>query len=253
MNINRFIYTTGGNDVKLLGRDRFLPFMFLFGLMLAGALRYILPWIDGNLAAGGIMPGSLTEMRFSDFYPLAVAHMVIYSGASLVGAIYGFMLLDERDNHTITSMMITPISLNCFVMYRIGSCILLSFFMIMAMVYITGIALLPVWQMLMIAAAASLAAPILAIFYATVAENKVQGFAYAKFGGIAAWTILIGWFIADPWQWLFGVFSPFLISKAYWMALGGDSLWWLALGLGIVLQSALIGWQVQCFKRVIQR
>ena len=253
MNISWFIYTTGGNDVKLLGRDRFLLLMFLFGLVLAGALRYILPWIDGSLASGGIMPGSLTEMRFSDFYPLAVAHMVIYSGASLVGAIYGFMLLDERDDHTIISMMITPISLNRFVLYRIGSCALLAAVMIIAMVYLAGFKLLPVWQILLIAVAASLAAPILALFYATVAENKVQGFAYAKFGGIAAWTILIGWFIADPWQWLFGIFPPFLISKAYWMALTGDSLWWLALVLGIILQSVLIGWQIRWFTKVVRQ
>jgi fluoroquinolone transport system permease protein len=50
---------------------------------------------------------------------------------------------------------------------------------------------------------------------------------------------------------LIGIFPPWWISKAYWMALEGRSGWWVALILGIVLQIVLINWLIQRFNRVI--
>jgi len=52
--------------------------------------------------------------------------------------------------------------------------------------------------------------------------------------------ILLAWFVSEPFQWLFGLFPPFLISKAYWMAFEGNNFWWIALIIGIILQLGLI-------------
>lgn len=253
MNISKYIYIAGANDARLFSRDHFLIFMFLFAIIIAVAMRYLLPWLDGYMAAARIMPGEYTEMNFSDIFPMIVPYMTVYTGATIVGAIYGFMLLDERDDHSIISILVTPIPLNRFVWYRVGSMILLAFVMIVVMLFIVNTALLSTWKTFLLSAGGALTAPIAALFYATAAENKVQGFAYGKFAGIAGWTIIIGWFIADPLQWLFGIFPPFLISKAYWMALSEKSLWWLALALGVVLQAALIRWLIQRFNRVAAR
>ena len=57
----------------------------------------------------------------------------------------------------------------------------------------------------------------------------------------------LGWFVAEPWQWLFGLLPPFWISEIYWMALEGNGLWWVALVAGIVLQVGLIVLLVQRF------
>ena len=40
----------------------------------------------------------------------------------------------------------------------------------------------------------------------------------------------------ENWQWILGVFLPFLVHKAYWLALEGDDLWWVALALGTAAQ-----------------
>lgn len=253
MNISRYIYAAGGNDAKLFRRDHFLIFMFVFAIIIGIALRYVLPWLDSYLLEAGVMPGNVTSLRFSDVYPMIIPYMTVYTGATIVGAIYGFMLLDERDDHSIISMMVTPVSINRFVSYRISSAALLAFLVIIIMLYSVNIALLPIWQMMLMAAGGSLTAPIAALFYATVAENKVQGFAYGKFASVAGSAIIIGWFIGDPLQWLFGLFPPFLISKAYWMALAGQNLWWLALVLGIILQLAVIRVLTKHFNRVVRR
>jgi fluoroquinolone transport system permease protein len=121
------------------------------------------------------------------------------------------------------------------------------------MAFLIDQAVIPLGQLLLIAAGAALTAPIGSLFYVILAENKVQGFALAKFVGIVGWLILLGWFVPEPWQWLFGLFPPFLISKAYWMAFEGRAWWWVALLAGVVLQAGVIAVLVQRFHRVVYR
>jgi fluoroquinolone transport system permease protein len=184
---------------------------------------------------------------------MIVAYMAMYTGALLVGTVFGFVLLDEKDDNTIKALLVTPIPLRQYVIYRVGLPAILAFFIIMGTVLVVDQALLPLGQMLLIGAGGSLAAPIISLFFATFAENKVQGFAYSKFGGISGWAFLIGWFIPEPWQWLIGLFPPFWVGKAYWMALEGRGLWWVALIIGVVLQIGLILWLLQRFSKVAYR
>ncbi|MCA9931775.1 MAG: hypothetical protein KC419_25000 [Anaerolineales bacterium] len=250
MLMTQLIAKLGRSDAKLIGRDRFLIFMFGFIVYIAVVLRYLLPWANGYLADNQIMPGETIPIALADIYPMLVAYMAIWTGALLVGTIFGFMLLDERDNNTLRAMLVTPVPLQRYVTYRVGSPVILAFVIVLAMVYVIGVDLLPLWQLMLISAGGSLAAPIASLFFATLAENKVQGFAYAKFAGIAGWVFMIGWFVPEPWQWLFGIFPPFWIGKAYWLALEGRGIWLLALVVGIILQLALIRWFVQRFTAV---
>ncbi len=247
MLMTELITRLGRSDVKIIGRDRFLIFMFVFAAYIAVALRFLLPWANDYLAANGIMPGETIPIAFADTYPMFVAYLAIWTGALLVGFIFGFVLLDERDNNTLRAMLVTPVPLDRYVMYRVGGPAILAFVIVLAMVYGINLELLPFWQMALIAAGGALSAPLVSLFFATVAANKVQGFAYGKFAGIAGWVFLIGWFIPEPWQWLFGIFPPFWIGKAYWLALDGNGFWWAALIIGVVLQIVVIRWLIKRF------
>lgn len=250
MQITQLIRKLGPNDVKLIGRDSFLIFMLLFAVIIAVVLHYLLPWVNVTLAENGIMPGENIAIGLSDVYPMLVTFFALYTGALLVGTVFGFLLLDEKDDKTLQAMLVTPVPLRQYVLYRVGLPAVLAFVIIIGMLLFINLALLPLWQLLLIAAGASLTAPIFSLFFAVFAQDKVQGFAYSKFGGISGWSILIGWFVPEPWQWLIGLFPPFWISKAYWLALEGRGLWWVALIIGIVLQIGLINWLVQRFNKV---
>lgn len=240
----------GRNDAKLIGRDSFLIYMFAFAAIIAAVLRYGLPWMDSYLADSGVMPSETIPINLADVYPMLVAFMALYTGALLTGTVFGFVLLDERDQNTLKAMLVTPVPLDHYVLYRVTVPAILAFVIILGMALFINQALLPLWQMILISAGGALMAPIASLFFATLAENKVQGFAYSKFGGISGWFIMIGWFVPEPWQWLCGVFPPFWISKAYWMALEDNGFWWVALTIGIVLQVGLIGWLMQRFNKV---
>jgi len=253
MQMTQLAPTLGRNDVKLIGRDRFLIFMFAFAVIIAVVLRFSLPPLDRYLAETGVLPNATIALRLADFYPMLVAFFALFEGALLVGSVFGFMLLDEKDDHTITAMLVTPVSLEQYLLYRVGLPVVLAFFIVLSMVLFIGQALLPLGHLVLLAAGAALTAPIVALFFATFAENKVQGFALSKFGGIAGWFILGGWFVPEPWQWLFGLFPPFWVSKAYWMALEGRALWWVVLLVGVVLQAGLMFLLMRRFDQVAHR
>lgn len=129
----------------------------------------------------------------------------------------------------------------------------IAFFLVIGAVLITNIAVPPLWQLALLAAGASLAAPITALYFATFAENKVQGLALAKFASAAGSLIPLAWFTPEPFQFLLGLFPPYWVSKAYWLALAGNPLWPAALALGVVLQAALIAALTRRFSKVIYR
>ena len=250
MQLTQLVQKLGRNDARVIGRDRFLLFMFLFVFYIAAVLRFGLPWANTYLAEQGVLPSETVAMSLADLYPMIMAWLVIFTGALLAGTIFGFVLLDEKDDNTIKAILVTPVPLPRYVMYRVAGPALLGFMIILIEMALIKQALVPLGPLLLIAAGGSLVAPIAALFYATFAENKVQGFAVSKFAGLAGWTIILGWFLPEPWQWLCGLFPPFLISKAYWMAFDGDSLWGVALGAGIVLQAGLVWLLVRRFNKV---
>ena len=115
---------------------------------------------------------------------------------------------------------------------------------------ITGVAVAPVGPLIAIAAGASLVAPITSLYFATLAANKVQGLALTKFIGAAGFLIPVAWFTPEPLQYLFGLFPPYWISKAYWLALDGNPLWFVAFVIGVALQALVVVALARRFDRV---
>ena len=250
MQMTQLVRELGRNDVKLIGRDRFLLFMFMFAFIIAGVMRFGLPWLNDYLLERNILNDTTFISSLTEIYPMLVAYMAIYTGPLLVGTIFGFMLLDEKDDNTIKAMLVTPVPLQQYLTYRVTAPIVLTYILVIGEVLFINQALIPLWQLLLIATGSALTAPIIALFFATFAENKVQGFALSKFGGVSGWTIMLGWFVAPPLQLLIGIFPPFWISKAYWMILEGNDLWWAALIIGIVLQIGLIALLMRRFNAI---
>lgn len=243
----------GRLDLKLVGRDRFLIMMFGFVIYIAVMLRFGLPWLNDYLQSHGVLPNDHAPFPLSDVYPMLVTFFAVFNGSMITGTIAGFMLIDEKDGRTLKAQLVTPLPFNQYALYRCVAPMALGFLIILFMVWAIDLALIPTAHLLLIALGGALTTPLFTFFYGIYGENKVQGIAISKLVGILGWTIPIGWFIADPFPWLFGLFPPFLICKAYWMSLHGDPLWWAALLLGSLLQLALLGWMVKRFNTVAYR
>ncbi len=248
MQFSRAVRQLGRNDVKLIGRDTFLIGMFSYAIMMALVLRFGLPW-----AVDFFAENQLLEQPLQDWYPMFIAFGAIFAGGMLAGMMFGFMLLDEKEDNTLQAMLVTPLPVQHYIAYRIAIPAALAFFVILLDFLIINVALPPVLPMVLIAVGGALTAPITTLFFIVFARNKVQGFALTKFTGIAGLLIIAAWFVPEPVEFLFGLFPPYWVSKAYWLVLEGNPLWVLALVAGVVLQLALIFWLARRFNQVIYR
>ena len=253
MRIKPLIGKIAKKDRKLIGRDGILLVLLSFSLYIALVLRFGLPWANSYLAGSGLLPNEIVGQNLEHFYPIIVVFMTVFTGALLIGGIFAFLLLDEKDDNTLEAMMVTPVPLSHYMQYYVLVSAVLSFFTVVLMLLVVNQVLLPGWQLLLISVGASLTAPIMMLFLLNVAENKIQGMSYSKFFSLAGFTIMASWFIPEPYQFLFGLFPPFWISKAYWLALENNYWWSGTLLLGIILQSVLIYWLIKRFTKVTRQ
>lgn len=228
------------NDLRLIARDSLLVFMFSLVLILGLACRLALPALDESLAQSGIMPSESTPLRFSDTYPLWMAFIGLWQAALLPGTAFAFLLLDEKEDHTLSAMRVTPVPLTSYLSYRCAVPTLFAFVFQIVLVPAIGFAPISALQLVVLAAASSLTAPLVTLFIAHLANDKMQGFAFTKFTGVAGLLILVGWFAGGTWQWVLSVFPHFAIAKGYWMAAAGEAWWWVPALWGGLAQLGLV-------------
>lgn len=237
------------NDARLIVRDRFLLTMTVYILALTAGLRIGLPLLEGVPAVQDIMPLPLQSL-----YPLFVAFIAVFNGALLGGTLSGFVLLDEREDGTMTALLVTPLSSSAYLSYRAATPAIVAFVVLtLQLALLNGLAPLAWWQLIIVAAGGSITASLTALFFAAFAENKIQGFALIKFTGIGGFIVAASWFVAEPLQYLFGLFPPFWLSKAYWMMLEHDARWWAVLLIGLTLHAVFLAGLMRRFKRDLHR
>ncbi|MEO0560966.1 MAG: hypothetical protein AAF125_02560 [Chloroflexota bacterium] len=246
MTLAKTMTNLGRNDAKLITRDSFLLTMTGYLVFIAVVFRYLTPYITTRLLEG--------EAAFDlvPYYPLIIAYIAVFNGAMLGGMIAGFLLLGEREDGTMRAMLVTPIAVPTYLLYRVLLPMAFGFALIFVeMVILLNLAPMPLWQVALIALGGAFMGPIAALFFGSFAENKVQGFALMKIVGVLGFLILGAWFVAPPLEYLFGLFPPYWVSKAYWLALEGNPWWLGSLALGVVTQLGLIRLLMIRFRQVI--
>ena len=231
-------------DLKSIGRDSFLLWMLALPIGVTALLRFGIPALTAWLE---------TQVGFAlePYYPLILGWYFLMVPI-LIGSVLGFMLLDERDNHTLTALLVTPLSLRNYLAYRIGVPLVLVTAVEFAMLPFVNLGPIPWSALVPIAVLAALEAPIFALLVASIAQNKVQGFAVMKALGSVQFAPIVGWFIAPPWQYLAGIVPVYWPAKAVWEASAGrPSL--VFVGIGLILHLALLMALMRRYQTIARR
>lgn len=232
----RAIRAFGANDLRNILRDSMLlTFLFapLFGV---AVLRLAVPIATEylNLRYG---------LDLTAYYPLLLSLLMLGLPMGF-GALVGFMVLDERDDDTLTALLVTPTSITGYAGYRISIAILMSFFYTLGCIYLTNLmpaALLP--HLVPAALLSGLFSPTVALLLVTIASNKVEGLAVSKAFGIFILGPLAAYFIDPNWQLLLGILPTYWPAKAFWVASEGGNYWpyfFLGLAYNLTLVSLLL-------------
>jgi fluoroquinolone transport system permease protein len=223
----------GLNDLKSINRDSLLFGVIIAPWLLVLSLRLVIPPLTEFLA---------TRYQFDlvSYYPLVICFFLFLNIPLLFGVMTGFLMLDERDNDTLTALRVTPASLQGLVKYRLAIAFLFSTVYILITTPLSGLVKIENgFQILIPALLASLFAPVVTLFLAAFARNKLEGFALIKGAGVVLLGPLMSFFMVGAAQYLFGLLPTFWAVHAFVAALNQES-YLVYVVIGLIYNSLLI-------------
>ena len=230
-------------DAISVGRDSLLRGMVLVPLGLAVGARWLLPPAIALLNPR--LPFDLAAL-----YPQLMSYVLLLLPPGICGMVVGFILLDQRDDHTLTALRVTPLPLTGYLVYRLTAPMLLGLGMTLIALPLSGLLPLGPLEVLGLALAAAPVAPLTALFLAAFAANKVQGFALQKALGLFLIAPFLGPLLPPPWQavlWLIPTYWP---AALLWALPSETGLTGGLLLGGLVYQSVLLLGLLRRFTRL---
>jgi len=228
-------------DWRRAGRDPFTVFMLIYVVVLAAVGRWVLPWAMSALSS---------YLDLTPYRVLIVSFLAVQAGPLILGSALGLMLLDERDEGSLLALRVTPISMARYALYRGAVPMLLSMFACAVTVLLTDLPTPSTLSLLSVSALAAVEAPLLALFLATFARNKVEGLALMKGMSVLMFAPVAAWFLDGPWHWLPGVIPTLWPAEAFWRIIDGRPYAWVV-AAGFVVHLPLLWWMARRFQRKV--
>jgi fluoroquinolone transport system permease protein len=236
----------GAIDVRNVARDPLLRWTVIltpaFGLLFRFALPPVAAAVHERFG-----------LRLDVYYPLIMSFLPLVA-AGMIGTVVGFLLLDQRDDQTMMALLVTPLSLQGYLRYRMLGQVLLCVVFSCVTVRLAALTETTPLHLVVTSMVAAPLAPIYALFLGSFAENKVQGFALAKTLGIVLLPCIVSYFATGPWQAAFGLVPHYWPLKVFWLFDAGAVE--AALGhalIGLTWQGAVLVLLTQRFAHIIRR
>jgi len=246
MSILRTLRALGPIDTRNVRRDSLLAWMAAMPFFFIFIFRFGVPWARDSLLAQ-------FSFDIAPFYILLMSYAFVVGMPLLFGVVIGFLLLDERDDGTLIALQVTPMSLNSYLVYRVTLPMILSVVLTMVTFPLAKLVTFPTGYLLLVTLLSAPLAPIFALFLASFAANKVQGFAIMKASGTVQVLPMVAYFIQSNWHLAFGIIPTYWPAKLYWVLDAGEpGAWFYFLG-GVVFQAALLVLLLRRFNTMIHQ
>ena len=246
MKAARVVRALGPIDLKSVQRDSMLRWMIFLPVLLAMAARWVMPiilrWV-GDIFGVDLMP----------YYAPLMGYGLVVLTPFLAAAVVAFLLLDQRDDGTLSALQVTPLSLNGYLIYRLSTPMLVSILATMIVIPLSGIISIGPLSLLLVAVGAAPLAPLLALAIVVIAQNKVQGFAVMKASGIILLPPMIAYFVQGPAHLLLALVPTYWPAMMLWTAVAGDLSFWFFWLVGLSYQILLLAILVRRFNRIMRR
>jgi fluoroquinolone transport system permease protein len=213
MNPLSLFRSAGAVDLRNVLRDDLLAWVAAVPFLMALLYRFGVPPLARLLTRS-------LGFDLVPYYGLLMSFFVLLA-PTMVGMVTGFLLLDERDEGILYALLVTPVSAGSYVGYRIAVPLLLGFAVTVAGYPVAGLAPLPALDLVAVAFVGALTGPVVALFLAAFAENKVAGFALVKVLNTINMLPVFAFFVAAPWQVAAGIVPAYWPMKMTWLAAAG--------------------------------
>jgi fluoroquinolone transport system permease protein len=228
------------HDLKNVRRDLILNMVWLVPLLLAVFLKVTLP--SANRLVYDFFSVELYD------YSLFIMSVVLLMTPVLIGMMSGLMLLEERDDEMLTYYAITPLTKQGFLMYRLFFPMLIGFIVSLIVASIVNLVLID-WKLCLVLWLMMFETPVVALFIASFAKNKVEGLALAKVTTFLITTPLIIYFVDSKWSML-GVILPPYWAVELFTSSTNESFWWQFV-IGVLIHILVIDLLLKRFLQMI--
>lgn len=229
-------------DWKNIRRDPLLIFSMFGILLLASLVRFGLPKLDTLI-------DTHTTFELTQHFPLIVS-LVLLMTPLMIGLLYGFVILDERDEGVLLYYAVTPLTKVGYLFCRLLLPMIITFFLSFIVILIQGVVEWQIITFVPVALLLALQAPLITMLMASLASNKVEGLALAKVINLSMLAPLIDYAITNP------LAKVMMILPMYWPAytfilISHTEDWIHAILIGIVITIAWFVMLNQLFQRKI--
>lgn len=215
-------------DARLVWRDPLLGWVLALPIVLAVALRALIPRAAEILL-------TTAGLDLTPYLPLVMGGYLM-TAPGIVGMVVGFLLLDERDARTLMALRVTPLSMRQYLSYRIALPIVGGMASTLIGYRLAGLVPIPLATLVSLAAVGALSAPLLALVLGTAAPNKVAGFAVVKVLNALNLLAVAAFFIPLPRQYAAGLLPAYWPMRALWTAAeGGEHVVVLIIGAMVAI------------------
>ena len=242
MNIIRVYRSLGPVDARGVLRDSLLQWMLVIPFLPALIVRWGIPALNDWLKL---------EYGFdlTPHYTLIMSFFLLFI-PMLVGVVIGFLLLDERDDRTLTALRVTPLKPADYLLYRITAPWVISVLITLICFPMAGLVRVDFLPLLLCSLMASLEAPLFALILVAFARNKVVGLAMYKGFGIFFLAPLAVFFVDSNWEILAWIFPTYWPVLAFWQQLSADPSWLVSLLIGFTVHGIYLAILLKRFQRI---
>lgn len=230
------------NDLRNITRDPMLLYIPLLPLITALVFHFAVPLLAHLLS-------ERLGFDLRPYYPL-VASLFLYLVPGLVGVMVGFLLLDEKDENTVLALLVSPLPLSVFLLYRAALPTLLGTLVTLLTFPLTNLVPIGLVPLLLVSFLASLTGPVVALFLSALVRGKVAGLNMMKFSNSLLILPIAAFFLPMPLQLWAGIIPHYWGMKVFMQAIEGQPYGLYALA-ALVYSLGLIGFLLRVYRRSV--
>jgi fluoroquinolone transport system permease protein len=206
------LFKVAVNDFRLVFRDNSLKIFIFLPLLILLVIRYAVPYV------AGIYEG-LTD------YVNIILMLASMQGSIAFGFIYSMVLVDEKDTRVAKVYGVLPVSKFWFTAFRLIPPFLLATLATFLLLLVEPFYGLPPVLILVYSALAGLVAPLMILFIAVVADNKIEAMTWQKLFNLPLFLPVLSFFVPTPISSVFAVFPTFWAYYGLESLIAGKSFW----------------------------
>lgn len=155
------------------------------------------------------------------FYGILISDMLCIVSALII--------LEERDDHIINGLFVTPLGKIGYLISRLGIPTLMSFIFTCILLPIFHISSLPFDMMILICILGCMQGLIVSLLVVSLSSHKLEGMAVAKMASLESFVVLIPYFMHNTYSYVFAWVPTFWIGKG----LVNEQVFFMLMGLFI--------------------